>query len=107
MVDADSERTCFALAVSSGVPNVAESVVSGDDGALRVRAGLCVVAELVRRLAALGALPRGRQQVCGPLQQAVEEAQLALDAEAGVVRSVYRELLARALAGHSGRTASK
>jgi hypothetical protein len=64
---------------------------------------LRVIAEPVQQLAALGTPPRGRQQVCGPLQQAVSEAQLqvALDAKAGVARSVHQKLLAHALTGHS------
>jgi hypothetical protein len=64
-----------------------------------VLAGLRVVAELVQLLVALGAQPCGGQQVCRPLQQPVPEAQLALDAKAGVVGSIHQDLLACALAG--------
>jgi len=73
------------------VYGVADTVVSGDESALQVLAGVRVIAVLVQLLAALGTQPRGGQQlqVCGPPQQAVQEAQLALDAEAGIVGSVY------------------
>jgi len=98
-------RADLLRAVSGSVQVVAESIVPGDEGALQVLAGVRVIAKLVQLLVALGAQPHVGQQVCRPLQQAVlPEAQLALDAEAGVVGSVHRELLARAtrsaLAGH-------